>query len=354
MTILFKRRLLVSLVFCAGSATAIDANQPVSPEDHPHAEAADAQALELRRWPENVGAVYGFEWRQADHPLLEDFKVQADTVFARGAYWRSGTEYGAFVTRRIELVAADQSAILTLTCCPNYHAARGDVFRAHGGGTGVRLDLGYGPTFDLAIGDVTVLLDVPTTPGARERFEGASSRKLLVIRGNLVSKVETSTGGQETVSAAALARSIDSAILKQHRECEGKPARPVVTVSLDNSEFDLRKLPDDQRSLSGTVSVTAVMPDGTPTRKIAFVAHQTVPFLVDEDGNETPDPDRKPYYRTLPGKSGEMMNDTSNPTTLTVSLSEDAGEWHIGAIAWGSNLLPGAGVSAFTVTTAKQ
>lgn len=329
-------------IFCLGVVQRDVASNPIDPEAEARGPVDVAGLLGTESWPIAVSEVYGYNWSLGDYGLLAGFSVTSDSQSAHSLYWRSGESYGMFVQRELSVDSSGTRVALTITCCRNYAAAKASVHRRYNANAGPQDNLGYGPWFGVSIGDAAVLKDCPFVN--RSTFDGTTSKRLLFVRGNLIVDVFVDGAG---VSAVDLAQEMDAQILMQHQTSGGNPTVPTVEVELDSDQVDFSGLTPPERSWSTPMSVSASIQGGGVTTRV-FMSHENKPFIMDADGFTSPDPDRPPYYDIFDGKAETMLDSVINPTTLTVTLGDDIGNWHVVAVAWGDNLLPAYAVAPFT------
>lgn len=100
--------------------------------------------------------------------------------------------------------------------------------------------------------------------------------------------------------------------------------------------------------MESSVSVFTSHPSSATVKTRAFVARWIEPEKMNEHGGRVPDPEGTPRWRVT-GSEQVFLDDVANPTTLTMQMSNDAGDWKLLVAGWGPNLIPVFGTADYTI-----
>lgn len=301
-----------------------------------------AEQLELATWPETVDASYGYAW--GSYGLLSEFTEVENTVDAVDAYWKSGSGYACFIERRMRFESGTGAALnLVITRCPNYKAAkRRALHAALSKSPPAEFN---GQSYNLQLGDVSIVRDVPVVPGS---YTGQDSNNLVFIRGNMIVDAVL-TGSGAGFTAAELCLEIDTDILQQYAACGGNYPVPTATVAIDDPNGDLTQLVPPARTKTTPVSVSTSHPQNAQVQMHVFVARRIEPRIMGENGIVVPDPSGTPWWWVDLGGEEFCFDSARNPSTLTVQDSNDDGNWQMVAAAWGPNMVPTFATADFVI-----
>lgn len=355
----------------------------VRAEDDPEVEDIGAarwahmqEYFKVDQWPTNSPHVCGFEFSIGDYPaLLEGWEIEEnrawpamsgrhlyttpqadrrsfgsmDDLLARD---EANDKYAAGVVRLIKIrkTEADDALVIRICVAPDAATAANFMLLPI-----LFMQSRYEPHYrssqalEISLGGAAILRDC----GPPDACSPQDTKSVVFMRHNVIVDIscqEFDPDGNPTpgnLNVYGLAQAMDGRIESQRVAAEGNPEKPTLSFSLSQPSIEHGSIP-----LAGVseivVTQSATLASGTP-EKFFFMAT------------------RAQQYSMIAGElvEGEWayqigapfsFDDWENPTKLQLrgGGASPPGDYHIGMIAWGPNLLPVVAFAPLQITEPQE